>query len=78
MKKMRLHVLLACFIAIGASGCSTTFEPWVKPYERDNLADTIMSMNRNPVSASYINHALQAREGARGAEGGAGGGCGCN
>ncbi|GAB5379073.1 MAG: hypothetical protein Alis3KO_10610 [Aliiglaciecola sp.] len=60
------------------SGCQTTIEPWVKPYERDNLADPIMAMNRNPVSFSYTMHAFQAREGARGAEGGAGGGCGCN
>ena len=66
-----------CILAI-TSGCSTTFEPWVKPYERANLADPIMSANRNPVSNSYIHHANQAREGARGAEGGAGGGCGCN
>ena len=77
MKKAPLHILLTCLLAT-ASGCNSTFEPWVKPYERDNLADPIMSMNRNPVSASYTNHALQAREGARGAEGGAGGGCGCN
>ncbi|MFT2089969.1 DUF4266 domain-containing protein [Paraglaciecola sp. 2405UD69-4] len=78
MKKAYFPILLSILALVGASGCSSTFEPWVKPYERDNLADTIMSMNRNPVSASYTNHALQAREGARGAEGGAGGGCGCN
>jgi len=60
------------------TGCVSTIEPWVKPYERDNLADPIMAMNRNPVSFSYTMHAFQAREGARGAEGGAGGGCGCN
>lgn len=59
------------------SGCAS-IEPWVKPYERDNLADPIMASNRNPVSLSYTMHAFQAREGARGAEGGAGGGCGCN
>jgi hypothetical protein len=71
--------LLLAVMALGlTSGCSSTFEPWVKPYERDNLADPIMSMNRNPVSMSYTHHAYQAREGARGAEGGAGGGCGCN
>lgn len=61
-----------------SSGCATTIEPWVMPYERDNLADPIMSLNRNPVSLAYTKHAFQAREGARGAEGGAGGGCGCN
>ena len=58
-------------------GCAS-IEPWVRPYERDNLADPIMSMNRNPVAFAYTHHVYQAREGARGAEGGAGGGCGCN
>jgi hypothetical protein len=60
------------------SGCSMTIEPWLKPYERANLADPIMSQGRNPVTASYMKHVLESREGARGAEGGAGGGCGCN
>jgi hypothetical protein len=50
----------------------------VKPYERDRLADPIMSFDRNPVSQSYIDHVHEAREGARGASGSAGGGCGCN
>ncbi len=53
-------------------------EPWVKPYERAKLADPIMSFSQDPVSDGYINHVYQAREGARGAEGGHGGGCGCN
>jgi hypothetical protein len=59
------------------AGCES-IEPWVKPYERTHLADPIMSFDRNPVSSAYINHVYQAREGARGAEGGHGGGCGCN
>ena len=76
---LRLFLAIMVIMTSGlTSGCSSTFEPWVKPYERDNLADPIMSMNRNPVSMSYTHHAFQAREGARGAEGGAGGGCGCN
>ena len=53
-------------------------QPWVKPYERANLADPIMSFSKDPLSQSYIHHVYQAREGARGAEGGSGGGCGCN
>jgi len=53
-------------------------EPWVSPYERNHLADPIMSFSRDPVASSYMHHVFQAREGARGAEGGAGGGCGCN
>ena len=58
------------------SGCAV--EPWVQPYERNNLADPIMSFDRDPVASSYTHHVFQAREAARGAEGGGGGGCGCN
>lgn len=58
------------------AGCDV--KPWVKPYERDNLADPIMSLSRHGVADSYMHHVYQAREAARGAEGGAGGGCGCN
>jgi len=58
------------------TGCA--IEPWVKPYERDRLADPIMSFDRDPISTGYINHVREAREGARGASGSAGGGCGCN
>ncbi len=63
-------------VLIGLSACSV--KPWVKPYERDNLADPIMAFERDPVSAAYTNHVYEAREGARGASGSAGGGCGCN
>ena len=66
---------LACMLAL--AGCAS-IEPWVSPFERNNLADPIMSFNRAPVAAGYLHHVYQAREGARGAEGGSGGGCGCN
>jgi hypothetical protein len=72
---MLRFLVVTAFLSL--SGCAS-IEPWVKPYERDNLADPIMSLNRNPVAINYTHHAYQAREGARGAEGGAGGGCGCN
>ena len=65
---------LIAFIAM--SGCS--IQPWVKPYERANLADPIMSFSRDPVASSYMSHVFESREGARGAESGSGGGCGCN
>ena len=68
-----LAALLACY---GLSACSV--EPWVKPYERDRLADPIMALDMDPVSSAYILHVYEAREGARGGEGSAGGGCGCN
>ena len=74
MTMMRYISFLLIILVV--SGCG--IEPWVKPYERANLADPIMSFARDPVSESYKNHVHQAREGARGAESGAGGGCGCN
>jgi hypothetical protein len=53
-------------------------EPWVKPYEREHLADPIMSMEPDPVSSAYMDHVFEVREGAKGATGGSGGGCGCS
>jgi len=61
----------------GAVGCSD-IKPWVKPYERDKLADPVMSLSRHGKADSYMHHVYQARESARGSEGGSGGGCGCN
>jgi hypothetical protein len=74
MKRTITLLLLAGTVLLG--GCAT--EPWVKPYERANLADPIMNFNRDPVSASYIHHVYDSREGARGAGIATGGGCGCN
>ena len=71
-----VKVLLPITILASLAGCS--IEPWVKPYERDRLADPIMALEGDPVSTSYIQHVYEAREGARGAEGATGGGCGCN
>ena len=66
---------LATMFALSACG---NIEPWVKPYEREALADPIMSFDSHPISTSYTHHVFEAREGARGALGSAGGGCGCN
>ncbi|HAG96065.1 MAG: hypothetical protein CMK83_21500 [Pseudomonadales bacterium] len=66
---------LLLLLALG--GCSP-IQPWVKPYERNNLADPIMQFSMDPVESGYMHHVYQAREAARGAEGGGGGGCGCN
>jgi len=75
--KIFSRVLLTLLLMAGLSACSG-IEPWVKPYERDRLADPIMLLDADPVSSSYIQHVYEAREGARGGEGAAGGGCGCN
>ena len=69
---------LTAGLVVLLAGCSGGIEPWVKPYERDRLADPIMALDGDPVSSSYIQHVYEAREGARGGEGAAGGGCGCN
>jgi len=74
MKQKLAFLLFISTVTLG--GCA--IEPWVKPYERANLADPIMSFNRDPVSASYIHHVYDSREGARGAGIATGGGCGCN
>jgi hypothetical protein len=66
--------IIAGLLMLG--GCS--IQPWVKPYERAMLADPIMQFDRDPVSAAYMAHVYEAREGAKGAEGGGGSGCGCN
>ena len=71
------RIAAALLFLASASGCSRV-EPWVKPYERENLADPIMAWDRDPISSSYMRHVYDSREGARGANGGAGGGCGCN
>ena len=59
------------------AGCAP-IQPWVKPYEREHFADPIMSFSRDPISATYLDHVYESREGSRGATGGVGGGCGCN
>ena len=85
MLKRRISLLgLMSISLILTSGCASTvtelanIEPWVKPYERSFLADPIMSQGRNPIAKAYAKHVFESREGARGADGGAGGGCGCN
>jgi len=71
------RLLAAAILLLAAGGCSR-LEPWVKPYEREHIADPIMAWDRDPVSSSYMLHVYESREGARGAAGASGGGCGCN
>ena len=70
----RLMALASTLLLLGA--CS--IQPWVRPYERDRLADPIMSWDRDAISGAYLDHIYESREGSRGATGTAGGGCGCN
>ncbi len=82
---MRAARTLAALAALAASllaGCAMptfpTIQPWVKPYERERLADPIMRFSRDGLAEKHVEHVRDVREGARGATGVQGGGCGCN
>jgi hypothetical protein len=67
-------VLLASLSAL-AGGCRHI---GVKPHQRELLADRIMSLEGNVQERAADEHVLANREGAVGATGTSGGGCGCN
>jgi hypothetical protein len=66
-------VLLSCVLSALVGGCVV-----VKPYEREMLAKPIMIFQPDPYEDVLDLHMLEAREGATGGYGSAGGGCGCN
>ena len=70
------HALPACgllaLLAL-ASGCAT-----VRPYQRERLADRIMSFQADAREGSRRMKTFESREGSTGGQGGAGGGCACN
>ncbi len=74
---MRTVTKLGVIAAVLLQG-ACSIQPWVKPYERDRLADPIMSWDRDVISGAYLDHIYESREGSRGGTGAAGGGCGCN
>ena len=74
---------LAAALAVSLlGGCAMpsfpTIQPWVKPYERERLGDPIMKLSRDAMPDKHFEHVRIVREGARGATGFQGGGCGCN
>ena len=80
MSRLRpLAIIAAAFMLAGVGGCAfKPIEPWVKPYERERLADPIMKLSRDALPDKHFEHVRDVREGARGATGFQGGGCGCN
>jgi hypothetical protein len=74
MRTLRPALIAGVLLLTSACG----IQPWVKPYERDRLADPIMTWDRDAISSAYLDHIREAREGSRGATGSAGGCCGCN
>ena len=79
MRRTAHAALLAATVALTA-GCAVPRlpEPWVKPYERERLADPVMKFPREALIERHRDHVFAVREGARGATGVQGGGCGCN
>ena len=77
MTARRAVAALAVLAATALAGCAP-IQPWVKPYERERLADPIMKFSRNALAEKHSEHVRNVREGGRGATGVQGGGCGCN
>lgn len=84
MALMELRRRLGRAVLLGGLGSSLlclggcAVEPWVKPYERERLADPMMNFARDSLPDKHRDHVYTVREGARGATGVQGGGCGCN
>ena len=76
MSLRNIWITSLLLVGIGLSGCSV--QPWVKPYERERLADPMMKFARDAMAEKHSEHVRDVREGARGATGVQGGGCGCN
>lgn len=72
------RLMAAAMLSLAALSSGCAIEPWVKPYERERLADPIMSFSRGTLADKHMEHVRDVREGARGATGVQGGGCGCN
>jgi uncharacterized protein DUF4266 len=76
MKALRIAAAALSVALPLLAGCS--IEPWVKPYERERLADPIMKFSQDPLADKHREHVYDVREGSHGATGVQGGGCGCN
>jgi hypothetical protein len=76
--KVRSAIAVALLLVASSAlwGCGA--RPWVKPYEREHLADPIMDFSRDALSDWHLQHVYEVREAARGAGVSQGGGCGCN
>ena len=79
MTTVRCMLMRGALLVVAASvlaGCS--IQPWVKPYERERLADPLMALSRNGLADKHRDHVYDVREASRGATGVQGSGCGCN
>jgi hypothetical protein len=70
--RKRLLGAAALAALLGTAGCAS-----VKPYEKEHLADPLMSDRYAAEGDMHEMKWLDAREGSTGGGGGAGGGCAC-
>jgi hypothetical protein len=68
-----LLVVAPFALLLFTTGCAT-----VRAYQRERLADRIMSLDADARQTARRIKSLDAREGSTGGNGGAGGGCACN
>ena len=69
----RVIVALGLGAALLVGGCAT-----VRPYQKEHLADPIMTFRADAEEAAHELHWIEAREGSTGGAGTAAGGCACN
>ncbi len=76
MRKL-LILLFSSLLLISMSSCCQ-YLVRVKPYERGNLANPLMSDDIDSLQRPMSEHVYFSREGSHGGGGVGGGGCGCN
>ncbi len=69
----RVATVTRLVLALTLTSCAT-----VAPYERETLSRADMELDRDEALGRAESHATEVREGASGALGAGGGGCGCN
>ena len=74
--KKATAMLLIASAALALSACST-IKP-VQPWEKGNLAKTVMTFENDRLESRYSEHIYTSRESASGGASVGGGGCGCN
>jgi hypothetical protein len=56
MRSARVLGLLAVLSVLAQLCACSNIQPWVKPYERERLADPIMAFDPNPIDSQYMDH----------------------
>jgi uncharacterized protein DUF4266 len=74
-RSVRLIAAIAQLACLGmTTGCAAHS---VRAYQRERLADRIMSFEAQAKKDARLTKSFEAREGSTGGNGGAGGGCAC-